>query len=553
MIRSRSWAFASTLLVAGGLAAQQPVPADLAPRIDKVFAWFDQTSPGCAVGLAKDGHPLYTHGYGLANLEYRVPLTDSTVLESGSVAKQFTASAIVLLAQDGKLSLDDDIRKYLPEVPSFGGQTITIRNLLTHTSGLRDQWGLLGIEGRGPGTQVHSPATTLDLIAHQKMLNFAPGTAYLYSNSGYALAGIIVQRVSGKTLDAFTQERLFRPLGMTHTQWRDDFTEVVKNRATAYNGSPVAGFHTDMPFTDMIGNGGLLSTMGDLMIWNENLDTPKQGTAFVNALETPMQLKSGRTIDYGLGLGVNVFRGVREMSHDGSTAGYRTFLARYPQQHVSVAVWCNYASANPNALGHQVASLVLTFPAMATAQAKPRAVSVPKSELSRWQGVYRDEMSGATATLSAGDSALTQPMANGNGTVPWTPLGGSRFQSPQGEATFAGAAEKRTITLVRAGGDTAHYQEVAPVPARLPVNDYVGTYASDELEVRLVIVSRDGKLFLRRRPADEFELIPAFVDGFRTPTGDFGSLRFSRDSKGAVTGFAIFAGRVRDVRFKRVP
>ena len=153
---------------------------------------------------------LYLHGYGLANLEYGVPLTDSTVLESGSVAKQFTAAALVLLQQDGKLSLDDDIRKYLPEVPSFGGQKITIRNLLTHTSGLRDQWGLLGIEGRGPGTQVHSPMTTLDLVSHQKMLNFPPGSEYLYSNSGYALAGLIVQRVSGKTLDAFTQERLFQ-------------------------------------------------------------------------------------------------------------------------------------------------------------------------------------------------------------------------------------------------------------------------------------------------------------------------------------------------------
>jgi CubicO group peptidase (beta-lactamase class C family) len=182
MIPSRWWAYAATVLAAGALGAQRPIPADLAPRIDKIFARFDQTSPGCAVGLGKDGRPLYTHGYGLANLEYRVPLTDSTVLESGSVAKQFTASAIVLLAQDGKLSLDDDIRKYLPEVPDFG-RVITIRNLLTHTSGLRDQWGLLGIEGLGPGKQVHSPLTTLDLVAHQKMLNFPPGSAYLYSNT----------------------------------------------------------------------------------------------------------------------------------------------------------------------------------------------------------------------------------------------------------------------------------------------------------------------------------------------------------------------------------
>ena len=227
---------AATLLAPRAHAQQQAV-GDFASRVDRIFARFDRATPGCGVGLAKDGRTLYTHGYGSANLEYGVPNTDSTVFESGSVAKQFTAAAIVLLAQDGKLSLDDDIRKYLPEVPSFGGQRITIRNLLTHTSGLRDQWGLLGIEGRGPGTQVHSPMTTLDLVVHQKMLNFPPGSEYLYSNTGYALAEIIVQRVSGKSFSEFTQERLFRPLGMTHTQWRDDFTTVVPNRATAYNGN----------------------------------------------------------------------------------------------------------------------------------------------------------------------------------------------------------------------------------------------------------------------------------------------------------------------------
>src|SRR5437762_12991522 len=232
------------------LAAQQNVPADLSARIDQIFSRFTPATPGCVVGLAKDGKPLYVHGYGSANLEYGVPNTDSTVFESGSVAKQFTASALVLLAQDGKLSIDDDIRKYLPEVPDFRGQKIAIRNLLTHTSGLRDQWGLLGIEGRGPGTQVHSPMTTLDLVVHQKMLNFPVGSEYLYSNTGYALAAIIIQRVSGKSLQEFTQERLFRPLGMTHTQWRDDFTKVVPNRATAYSGGAATGFHTDIPFSN---------------------------------------------------------------------------------------------------------------------------------------------------------------------------------------------------------------------------------------------------------------------------------------------------------------
>src|SRR6476620_9326684 len=270
---------------------KEKVVAGAERAFEKITKTFVAPGPGCAAAVSLNGESVFEKAFGLADLEHEVPNTPQTIFESGSVAKQFTAAALVLLQQDGKLSLDDDIRKYLPEVPSFGGQKITIRNLLTHTSGLRDQWGLLGIEGRGPGTQVHTPMTTLDLIVHQKMLNFPVGSEYLYSNSGYALAGLIVQRVSGKTLDAFTQERLFKPLGMTHTQWRDDFTEVVPNRATAYSGNAANGFHTDMPFTNMIGNGGLLSTMGDLLAWNENLDNPKiGGRAYVDAMQTPMRL-----------------------------------------------------------------------------------------------------------------------------------------------------------------------------------------------------------------------------------------------------------------------
>ena len=552
MVWPRWGAFASTVFAAGALAAQRPVPTDLAPRIDKVFSWFDQTSPGCAVGLAKDGHPLYTHGYGLANLEYRVPLTDSTVLESGSVAKQFTASAIVLLAQDGKLSLDDDIRKYLPEVPDFG-HVIAIRNLLTHTSGLRDQWGLLGIEGLGPGTQVHSPLTTLDLIAHQKMLNFPPGSAYLYSNTGYALAGLIVQRVSGMTLDAFTQARLFRPLGMTHTRWRADFTEIVPNRATAYSGSAANGYHTDMPFTNMIGNGGVLSTMQNLLVWNENLDHPTVGgMSYVNALETRMRLTSGRTISYALGLEVVEYDGVREVSHSGSTAGYRTFLARYPDQHVSAAVWCNYAGANPTALAHQVVDLVLTKPQRPATQAGAPAVHLAAAEIAAWQGVYSDRFSDDAITLTAtGDGLSASGRGGRGGAMQVSAIGPGRFKLALGEASFSGVSPRRTFTLARADGDTAVFEEVLPAASPVPLADYAGTYASDELDVRLVVASKDGKLVLRRRPADEMELRPVYADDFQA--AGLGTIRFARDGRGAVTGFSIYAGRVVDVRFSRAP
>jgi CubicO group peptidase (beta-lactamase class C family) len=538
-------ALAST--VASGQQIQTASSA-LAPRVDRVFAAYDRTdSPGCAVGIGRDGQTLYTHGYGEANLEYDVPITASSIFESGSVAKQFTAAAIVLLAQDGKLSLDDDIRRYLPEVPDFG-QTIRIRHLLTHTSGLRDQWELLGIEGRGPGTQVHSPATTLDLVTHQKALNFPPGTEYSYSNTGYSLLGIIVQRVSGESLDAFTQSRLFKPLGMTHTRWRDDFTAVVKGRTTAYSGTAERGFHTDMSFTNMIGNGGLLTTVGDLLLWNENFYKPVVGgQAFVDSMQTRMVLRSGRRITYALGLEVTSYDGVPEVSHSGATAGYRTFVARYPNQHLSLAVLCNLGSANPVALGHQVADLLLTKPSVA-AQSGAATVSLTGTQVAHWAGSYVDLLTDRVFHLSARGATLLNDDAPNAVLRPVAP---NVFQmSNNAVLTFAGQSPSRTLIVVRQDADTSRFREVAArtAPTADRLVEYAGTYTSEELDAQLVIAVKDSQLVLRRRPADEFMLHPMYDDDFSSPLG---TLRFSRDASGRVTGFGVFSGRIRDVRFAK--
>lgn len=544
VIRSFSLGLAMlTTLGAAGLAQQ----GALLTRIDRLFARFERPgSPGCAVGVGRDGRPLYTHGYGEANLEYDVPITEGSIFESGSVAKQFTAAAIVLLAQDGKLSLDDDIRRYLPEVPDFG-ETIRIRHLLTHTSGLRDQWELLGIEGLGPGTQVHSPATTLDLVTHQKALNFPPGTEYSYSNTGYALLGVIIQRVSGQSLDAFTQARLFKPLGMTHSRWRDDFTAVVKGRTTAYAGTAERGFNTDMSFTNMIGNGGLLTTVGDLLIWNENFFNPTVGgRAFVDTMQTRMVLRSGRQITYALGLDVSSYDGVAEVSHSGATAGYRTFLARYPDQHVSLAVLCNVGSANPVALGHQVADLMITKPA-AAAQSGAATISLADSQLQRWAGTYVDRRTDRALRLAVrGEKLVNEDAAN----FELRAMSPNRFRlAGDADLTFTGATPQRVATIVRPGADTTVLTETHEPPLTATrLAEYAGTYGSDELDVKLVVAVKDGRLVLRRRPADEMPMQPMYEDDFATPIG---SLRFSRDTMGRVTGFGVFSGRIRDVRFSK--
>jgi hypothetical protein len=308
-----------------------------------------------------------------------------------------------------------------------------------------------------------------------------------------------------------------------------------------------------MPFTNMVGNGGLLSTMRDLLAWNQNLDKPTVGgPPYVTTMETRMRLTNGRTITYALGLEVSEYDGVREVSHSGSTAGYRTFLARYPDQHVSIAVWCNYAGANPVALSREVADLVLTKPPRPAKQAGAPAVHVSADELAKWQGTFRDAFSDQAITLSATADALSAPGRGGRGgSTTIVPLGGLRFSAPMGEVTFGGTMPKRRFTLVRPDGDTAVFDEVRPALASSSLADYSGTYASDELDVRFVIAVKDGKLVLRRRPADEFELRPVYADDFESG-GGLGTLRFARDAAGVLTGFSFYAGRVVDVRFKRV-
>jgi CubicO group peptidase (beta-lactamase class C family) len=524
------------------------LPDSAVARIDRAFAALGgRDAPGCAVGLSENGQPVLTRAYGMANLEYGVPNTPQTIFESGSVAKQFTAAAMVLLAQDGKLSLDDDVRKYLPEVPAFG-KKIAIRNLLTHTSGLRDQWGLLGLKGSPPGTQVHSFATILDLVSHQKALNFDPGAEYLYSNTGYTLAAIIIQRVSGQPFATFTQQRLFVPLGMTSTRWRDDYTTVVKGRATAYRGNQTNGFHSDMPFTNVIGNGGLLTTVGDLLKWNAFLDAPDPavgGAALVQALETPMTFNDGRRSGYALGLGVGKQDGIRGVTHGGSTAGYRTWLARYPERKTSVAVLCNLAGANATSLGNQAMSVIMPRPA--AAQAGGATATLTAAELASYAGLFRTASSQSLIRTVVKDGKLVTELPFPS--TP-TPVGPDRFRIFGGNDLIYRRDDGRVRDVLVVGdGDTTRYLPVAAVsPSAAQLAAYVGSYWSDELDTRFTVVVRDGALVVQHRLDDDTTLAPTFADGFTSPSGN---VIFSRDARGRVDGLAIWAGRVRNVRFRR--
>jgi len=544
----------ATFTALSALPAQQPAPALKAPelsteaKVDRIFErWSRSDTPGCVVGVAVDGKPVLVKAYGMANLEYGIRLRPDTVFESGSVAKQFTAAAIALLCQDGKLSLDDPVRKHVPEVPDFG-KPVLVRHLLNHTSGLRSQWGLMSLAGRPTGLVVHTVDEILELVARMKELNFEPGAEYLYCNTGYTLLGVVVARASGKSLDAFCQERLFKPLGMTRTQWRDDFHEIVPDRATAYGRKSDGTFFTNMSFTNVIGNGGLLTTVGDLLIWNENLDNPRVGgRAFVDQLETRGRLNDGSEIVYAQGLNVTAHKGVPEVSHGGSTAGYQTFLTRFPTARLSIAVLSNVTVSGPARLAHEVADIFLA--GQLSEPAKPEAAAVPAETLKKFLGAYWEPLTDAVLKVELEKDGKTLRIAG----LPVVPLSATTFAAADGsqQAVFEiGTAGAPTRMRQLDGQSKPRLWEAVPAftPKPAELEAYAGTYDSEEIDTTYVLTVEEGKLKVRFRPALRFTLTPVTADMFES---EGNVIRFTRDRSGAIDGFRVYAGRVRHLRFVR--
>jgi CubicO group peptidase (beta-lactamase class C family) len=479
-------------------ASGQNPPADARARIDRVFAQFNRAdTPGCAVGVSLDGATVASLAYGMADLEHDVPLRPESIFEPGSITKQFTAAAVLLLAQQGKLSLDDPARKYLPELPDYG-TPLTIRHLLNHTSGLRDWGSVEAIAGWPRTTRAYTHAHVLDILSRQRALNYTPGAEYSYTNSGYNLAAILVGRVSGKPLAEFTRDALFTPLGMTSTSWRDDFRRIVKGRAIAYSQSG-GTVRQLMPFEDVHGNGGLLTTVGDLLRWNQKFTIEHQ-------LDQG-KLSDGRTIAYAAGLMVLHYKGLNEISHSGTTAGYNAWLGRYPDRNLSVAVLCNSSAANGTQLGHAVADIFLGD----AAKAQPPRPMVPAKS-----GLYRSLRDHSTIEVGA-----------------------------ESRNEFAG--DRMRVPSEMDGG--TWYERVepwTPVPAELAA--LTGEYTSDEAEVTFRVAVEQGGLVIHRRPDAVIKLTPTYKDAFRS---SLGSIRFLRDGAGRVDELSVGESRVWDLRFRK--
>jgi CubicO group peptidase (beta-lactamase class C family) len=557
--------FAGLILAAPATAQLDRGPGGLSvveeTRIDSILApWTVPGSPGAAVGVVRDGELVFARGYGLANLEYDVPITPSTIFHIASISKQFTTFAIALLASEGALGLDDDIRQHLPEVPDLGA-TVTIRHLIHHTSGIRDQWELLAMAGWRLD-DVITRDHILGLMRAQRELNFPPGSEYLYSNMGYSLLAEIVGRVSGVPFPTFARERIFEPLGMASTHFHDDHRRIVPNRAYSYAPLPDGGFrHAPLNYAT-VGATSLFTTVQDLARWDRNLrDGTVGGTAVRDLMTTRGVLEDGEEIPYAFALIHGEHRGLRTLGHGGSDAGYRTNFVRFPDHGVSVIVFSNLASFNPARVALSIAEVLLAdrmapeAPRQPVRMARPApAIRLSPRQLQPFAGSYADPASDQVRRIELRDGRLVLVAAQ---PLTLVPIARNRFRLQDApidvELVFDPPVSGETggLAEIVAGSAPTRFEAVS-TPSSEVLAEFAGTYRSAELDTRYTLSLEDGRLVARHQRHEPIPLNATFPDRLTGQAWWFRQLRFERDDAGAVTGFRLSGGRVRDLWFERV-
>jgi CubicO group peptidase (beta-lactamase class C family) len=551
------------LLSASCAAQSAPAPAEKPEaKVDALFQKMDTAiSPGCALSVIRDHRIIYERGYGMADLDHNIPITPATVFHVASMSKQFTATSILLLAQEGKLSLDDPVRKYVPELPDFG-TPVTIRELLHHTSGLRDQWDLLDLSGWRDSHDLITDGDVLYVVSHQRALNFPPNTRFLYSNTGYTLLAQIVARVSGQSFRRFTTARIFTPLGMRSTHFRDDFDEIVKNMAYGYEPSGDT-FRLSVTNYDTVGATSLLTTVEDLALWDENFYSPRVGgAALVQQLQERGKLNNGEQIDYAAGLAIGKYRGLRTVDHNGADAGYRSDMIRFPDQHFSVACLCNLSTGNPASLAKKVAEVYLGSqmqPAESAHADNATPINLSAAQVQARVGAYvnvkdPDDL----VRWVAKEGKLQVGNVGDDDTYPVEVVGENQFRlmNRPDEFTFSTARTGAPfeLTIRHADSKIETFTAVPPfAPSAGELAEYAGVYSSPEIDPLYELKVDRGpddkeSLVLHRLKNGPDSLHPVARDFF---TADVGKIRFTRDSQGVITGFLLTTGRVIDLRFER--
>jgi hypothetical protein len=505
------------------------------------------------LGIIKDGRFVYKRGYGMANLEHDIPISPKSVFRIASTSKQFTAMSVALLAERGTISLDDDIRGYLPEIPAYE-RSITIRHLIHHTSGLRDYLELMSLAGMRD-EDYYTDEQVLELLARQKELNFTPGDKYLYSNTGYFLLGVIVKRASGLSLREFAEENIFKPLGMVNTHYHDDHTEIVKRRAAGYSPRETGngGYRIDMTALDIVGDGGVFTTVEDLFLWDQNFYRNQLGEGnddLMRQLLNPGIINDGNILDYAFGLYVEDYRGLRMISHGGSYAGFRAEVIHFPEQALSVICLANLSTIRPHSLARQVADIVLAdqFPAIPT---QVDYIELSERELEDKAGVYQSLTSRLISEISVQEGKLM--IEAQDLTFQFAPITATTFRAldaPLNIEVKFDRSDQDTPWLVHYSEDDKEPDTWQAIQVAAPsVNElmeYVGEYHSEELDVIHKLVLENDRLCVKFRGAPQNPLRSGPRDLFWVGTT---VLVFARDDWSRVSGFRVNTGRVRNVRF----
>ena len=536
------------------LPAQQ-LPDSIKQKIDNIFRSFTSTSPGCAVAVIRNGEPIFEKGYGMANLEYSIPITPQTVFHIASESKQYVAFCMLLLEKEGKLSIDDDIRKHLDYVPDLGHK-ITIRQLIHHTSGLRDQWQLLA----NAGWQLDDVITqehVVKLISKQHALNFKPGEEHLYCNTGYTLMAEIVKKVSGLTLRQYTDKFIFQPLGMKNTHFNDNYQELVRNRAYSYTLSGPRGFQHAVLSYSIVGATSLLTTVQDELKWLHNYETGQVGGKdLIEKMYQVGVLNDGRKLNYAFALVIDKFKGWQQIGHGGGDAGFRTYACRFPEKNLGIVVFSNSGMVNPGGLAQQVAGLFITD-SKEVAKPEVNTKFADSNFHKKLQGRYYSER-GDLGEMIWKDGKLLR-RSPGNSQTPelkFTLASNNRYTLRDGGPVLILDNKNRSADSVMElkfenPVNTITYKR-QPASAQKITEEFAGRYYSEETEAFYTISFRDGNLSLEHRKFSTVPLKNIAPDQFTSSNWWMNHIRFLRDNSGKIVSFEVNSGRIFHLKYDKI-
>ncbi|WP_342086134.1 serine hydrolase domain-containing protein [Dyadobacter sp. OTU695] len=514
-----------------------------AGKIDSLFQCYSQEKPGGQLAVSLNGQVVYSKAWGMANLESGTSLTRESLIEAGSVSKQFTATAVLLLAQQGKLKLDDPVNQYISALPSYG-KPIRVRHLIHHTSGLREWSDIAEFAGSPLALRVIDNKAALDIICRQKRINNLPGDAFRYSNSNYILLALIVEKVSGMSFADFTQKHIFEPAGMTHTQWRDDFWEVIPGRSQAYevkNGV----FRTLMPNDGIHGPGGLLTTAEDLLKWTAFYSTGKLGGKALLDRQTALDtLNDGSLNNYGAGLFLEYNTAKPMFHHGGATAGYRAKLICIPSLGLSVAWLSNTSMLDTTAFNPATAVVQMLanpedfVPLPASERATFR---IDRSKLKRFTGNYKSAQSTRDVSIVLGTDGLLMS------DIPLEPIGSLRFLFFKIVLNFDGRGR---LVVTPPSSESIVYYLTDSSASKLPHPECFGTYFSDEAKAAIEIWNTTKGPELQLVSGTRYSLLPCSKDRFLIPELKT-DLVFKRNKKNEITACELSTPRTLGLRFNK--